>query len=133
MGDFTLTPALSPRMLCLSIRGQALRERGLWRGLLGGGGCGGAPLSCFRECWEVSGGTRMLCLSILRWASSVGRPTRRMSLLPIEMAPAVRRAVSVKSDVVMRMPLLAPWGSRLPEKFLISGSPTGFVQRLACT
>ena len=44
--------------------------------------------SCFRECWGVSGVTRMLCLSI-RWASSWPL-TRRMCLVPIEMVLAVR-------------------------------------------
>ena len=77
----------------------------------------------------MSGVTRMLCLS-MRWASSWPL-TRRMCLVPMEMVLAVFRAVSVKSDVVMRMPLVAPWASRLPEKFLISGSPTWLVQRLA--
>ena len=42
-----------------------------------------------------------------------------MCLFPAEIVSAVRRAVSVKPDVVMSRPLVAPCGSRLPENVRI--------------
>ena len=76
-------------------------------------------MTFFRAWWGVSVVTPTLW-RIMSWVSSLPS-TRRMCLLPVEIASAVRRARSLKPEVVIRMPLVAPCGSRLPEKLLTSG------------
>ena len=66
-----------------------------------------------------------------RYRASSVPSTRRMGLFSVVMVSAVRRATSVKSEVVMNMPVAASRRSRLPEKSLISSSSMGSMLSLA--